>query len=230
MDKQMLELVSKLGSSDLCAYLTTMRQKDAECALTAALVAARAEMPVMTKDAKGAHYKYMTLDAFVNAVTPILTKHGLVLSWSSEIKEERVEVTAYLHHVDGYYLDADVTLPMAQAGRAQNAAQAVGSLLTYGKRYSAAMVLGFGTGEDDDGVASAGPSAPGPTQSFSASSTSAKSPAEMQGNPLGRPDATNPETWVETSGDEDDIPFATCGYASTRSRRSPLVSIRRIVW
>ena len=31
-------------------------------------------------------------------------------------------------------------------------------------------------------------------------------------------------------GSDDDLPFATCGYAGTRSRRSPLASVPRVAW
>jgi ERF superfamily len=86
------------------------------------------------------------------AITPILAAHGFVLSFRPGMAGDgKITMTAILSHSQGHSEEATVTLPHDSSG-SKNPVQAVGSSLSYGKRYSATSILNIRTkGEDDDG-------------------------------------------------------------------------------
>ncbi len=94
-------------------------------------------------------YKYATLDDMIAATQPALSTEGLVVSHSSEVKEGRLVVTATLYGWGGMMASV-VELPLpADSGRT-NPAQAFGGVLTYGRRYSYAALLGIPVEDDTD--------------------------------------------------------------------------------
>jgi hypothetical protein len=132
--------------------------------LAEALEAAVAEMPVwITQDAKVAagalKYKYATLKTILVTVRPILLKHGIRIrqgtnpSWTLDgggIKGRLVPVYTDLIHSESGQMDRTIVeIPVTKLD-----AQAMGSALMYGRRYSLVAALGLATDEaDDDGAA-----------------------------------------------------------------------------
>lgn len=89
------------------------------------------------------------------AITPILCEYGFVLSFrTSATSDGRIVVTAVLSHREGHEEQTSLPpLPFDTTG-SKNNVQAVGSSLSYGKRYAATLLLNIRTrGEDDDGEA-----------------------------------------------------------------------------
>ena len=137
-------------------------------ALDAALVAALNEMPDITKgkSAKvemkgGGHYSYSYADLgdVLTAVRPVLKKHGLaVLQDVTSPGSGVVAVATIIVHTSGA---RDVYGPLVMP--AGGTPQALGSAITYARRYALLAALGIAT-EDDDGQAAAKP-APEPTYS-----------------------------------------------------------------
>jgi ERF superfamily len=85
-------------------------------------------------------------------IRPLLDAHGFALSFKS-VQNGHVAVTAILSHVGGHAEDTTVNLPVDASGN-KNAVQAVGSAISYGKRYAAGMLLNLVfIGDDDDGQA-----------------------------------------------------------------------------
>jgi len=127
--------------------------------LTAALVKARAAMPRITKE-RTAHvegrtsawsYTYADLADVLDAAVPALCKEGLLLVQTPQVTERHVCVETVLLHVSTQWIGCELSLPLAGDG-----AQAIGSALTYARRYSALCLLGLmPAGEDDDGAAAA---------------------------------------------------------------------------
>jgi hypothetical protein len=93
------------------------------------------------------------------AITPILSESGFALTFRSGVSQDgKITVTGVLSHRDGHSEETTITLPHDSTG-SKNAVQAVGSSTSYGKRYTATLLLNLRTkGEDDDGKAAAGPS------------------------------------------------------------------------
>lgn len=88
-----------------------------------------------------------------DAIRPLLAQYGFALSFRVKKEADRVEVTGVLSHRDGHSEETMLSLPMDTTG-SKNNVQAIGSSVSYGKRYTATALLNITTrGEDDDGKA-----------------------------------------------------------------------------
>ncbi len=93
--------------------------------------------------------KYAELFAVLEAVTPALSKHGLVASWRlSKDEKDWLEVTCTVRHVGGHSESVSMGGP-PDAGGAKNAIQARASTVTYLERYTLKAILGVSEQEDD---------------------------------------------------------------------------------
>ena len=128
--------------------------------LYAAMMAAVRAMPVwITTDKQGAHnVKYATLKTILEEVRPILLTHGIRIrqgsdrSWPLDEgggnKGRLVPVYTDLIHAESGEVDrTTIEIPLTRMD-----AQAMGSAITYGRRYSLLAALGLAVDEaDDDG-------------------------------------------------------------------------------
>jgi hypothetical protein len=131
--------------------------------LAAALLAFQAEAPTLSKNAAGQvgsrHYKYVDLHSIVEQITPLLAEHGL--TWTTrptgthdaptltyELRWEGgpEEVVPERHH-DMISGEMPLYLPESPTS------QALGSAITYARRYALTAVLNLVADEDDDGQA-----------------------------------------------------------------------------
>lgn len=119
-------------------------------ALAAALANAQAAFPTISRDkevtvqtkAGGSYkFKYAPLDSILNAVRKPLSDNGLAIS---QLLDDG-ELVTMLMHKDGGRLSGRVALPNAEG------VQALGSAITYLRRYSIQAILGIAAEEDDDG-------------------------------------------------------------------------------
>ena len=129
--------------------------ESARAAFSAAFAAASAEFPSIPLNGKGDKNKaYALLKDIMGLTRPVLSGHGLALSFSVNSEGDRVRVTAELMHVGGHCKTTSLELPKDASG-SKNAVQAIGSSQTYGQRYTAQAILGLSLGDDteDDGNA-----------------------------------------------------------------------------
>ena len=131
--------------------------------LNAALMAAFSKMPVwITTDKPGAHkIKYATLKAILAVVRPLLIEQGIRIrqgsdrSWPMDegagMKGRLVPVfTDLIHSESGQFERTTIEMPLTRLD-----APAMGSLLTFGRRYTLLAALSLATdAEDDDGESS----------------------------------------------------------------------------
>ncbi|MCG8446504.1 MAG: ERF family protein [Hyphomicrobiales bacterium] len=92
------------------------------------------------------------------AISPVLAEYGFALSFRiGQTPEGKIAVTGVLSHRDGHH--EETTLPlMHDSTGSKNAVQAVGSSVSYGKRYTAFALLNLTSrGEDDDGRSAGAP-------------------------------------------------------------------------
>lgn len=126
----------------------------APVALLAALVAARAAIANPTKSAKNTHFgsRYATLEDVIEAVTPSLAAHGLVLTQrvSGGGTGQPYVLTTTLWHQSGECLTDTVVLNYDK-----NTPQAVSSSVTYWRRVAIKSLLCLAEA-DDDGEAASG--------------------------------------------------------------------------
>jgi hypothetical protein len=115
--------------------------------LAVALVAAQAELtnPPKTKTVHAGvkKYSFAPLPEILDAVRPVLKKHGLAVV---QLVRDRALETRVLH-TSGQWIGGAYSLP----GIVDS--QAMGSAITYARRYSLCAVLGIAGEDDEDGEA-----------------------------------------------------------------------------
>lgn len=125
-------------------------------ALAAALAKAQSSFPainrdkevtVQTKTGGSYKFKYAPLDSILAAVRAPLADNGLAIA---QLLDDGELVTMLLHK-DGARLSGRVALP-----NVGDNVQALGSAITYLRRYSLQAMLGIAAEEDDDGNRAAG--------------------------------------------------------------------------
>lgn len=133
-----------------------LRTSDSCGKLVPALVAALAKIEAARKGAENLHLKnrYADLASVLEAARPPLAEHGLaILQPASTVREDGqwiVVVTTTILHESGEWIESTLRIPSIDAR-----AQAIGSAMTYGRRYSLTSMLGM-RAEDDDGNAASG--------------------------------------------------------------------------
>ncbi|WP_144597404.1 ERF family protein [Bacillus cereus] len=126
-----------------------MNRSETITKLAEALVKFNSEVSKIAKDADNPFFKnnYATLDTIIDEVRPILFKNGLSIMQVPSGDGQNVTLKTLLLHSSGEWLESD-ELTMKPV---KNDPQAVGSCITYARRYSLAAFLSLNTGEDDDG-------------------------------------------------------------------------------
>lgn len=117
-----------------------------------ALCKAQSEFPKVLKNCVNPMFKshYADLENCLQAVRPALNKNGLFLRQVVTNGENCVCVETIIGHVSGAEISSGVlSIPVAM-GKGIGA-QAVGSAMTYAKRYSLCAFLGISADDDDDG-------------------------------------------------------------------------------
>jgi len=103
----------------------------------------------------GVQSRYALWEDVIETISPTLAKYGFALSFRTEQPEGRLRVTGVLAHCEGHAEETTLELPLDTSG-SKNPVQAVGSSVSYGKRYTAFALLNVATrGEDDDGQTAA---------------------------------------------------------------------------
>jgi hypothetical protein len=125
---------------------------NARKAFDEAVAAAKAEIPVIVKNASSHNSKYADFAAIARAVDPVLSKHGIRYRFRTQQTEKSISVTCVLTHKDGHAEENTLTGPV-DATVGKNPIQAIGSTLTYLQRYSLVQALGLAASNDDDGAA-----------------------------------------------------------------------------
>lgn len=130
-------------------------------AFDAAIAAAKSEMPIIMKtrtvDFTGktgvrTNYNFEDLASIAEAVTPVLSKHGLSYRYRTNQENGLVSVTCIIAHEDGYSEETTLSAGSDTSGN-KNSIQAIGSTVTYLQRYTIKAALGLAVADDDDGQA-----------------------------------------------------------------------------
>lgn len=138
-------------------------------AIAPALVKAQAEIKPIVKDSTNPAFrsKYTSLDAIMEVVRPVMSKHGLfvvqsVLDTIDGEHSTSITVESRVIHSSGEWIAGVVQVPVMQ-----QTSHGFGSALSYGRRYSLSALLSLASDEDDDGNGAIGQQAkqqikPGP--------------------------------------------------------------------
>lgn len=163
----LLAIISQASTNPQCdvdkmrALLDMQQQvedRHAESEFRHAMSEASGEIPQVNKrgrvslGGKGG-YSFTRWEDMDAVIRPILTKHGLSLSFTTRSAEGGMRtIIGKITHQNGRYQTAEMDLPL-DGGQGRNQLQAFGSTLSYGKRYCAEMLLNIvRCNEDTDGV------------------------------------------------------------------------------
>lgn len=115
--------------------------------LAEALSKAQGELKPAIFDATNPHFKskYATLGAIMDACKEPLSKYGLAIVQGTMTTEGRVVVETMLVHASGEWLKSSLSMRAEK-----DTAQGYGSVITYGRRYSLAAMVGIVADEDTD--------------------------------------------------------------------------------
>lgn len=160
-----IEMAVKQGASiDTLTKLFELKERaeasEARKSFEEAFAAFQAEAPRLEKskevtfgsgnNAKTA-YKYTPLDEIAKTLRPVLAKHGLTYKWRQDSDKETITVTCILSK--GIHSIENSLSANADPSGSKNAIQAIGSAVSYLRRYTLLGVLGMATGDEDtDGI------------------------------------------------------------------------------
>lgn len=124
--------------------------REEEKAFYADLAAMQPELPRVIKSKDGYEGKYAPLEDINDAIRPAMEKYGFAVFFDIKEGENCVEITTTLAHRRGHTKSLTIPLALDTSG-SKNAVQAVGSTISYGKRYGICAILNISTGDDTDG-------------------------------------------------------------------------------
>ena len=116
--------------------------------IASAFAKAQKEYPPVTKSKQGYGYKYATLEGLLDVIRPVLNKHELSVS---QFTDEYGILCTRVRHSSGQWFESRMKLKEVEAEGKRSYEQAVGSMLTYMRRYQLLAILGAQPeGQDDD--------------------------------------------------------------------------------
>ena len=115
-----------------------------------ALAGFQQECPVIHKGTTGYGYTYADLPQILEVINPLLKKHGLGFT---QMLEGTGLKTIIFHWDSGEYLESYCEIPSTSL-KGMNDFQAIGSGITYFRRYCLSSSLGVVTDKETDAAAS----------------------------------------------------------------------------
>lgn len=139
----------------LIAMQERIMAHNSRSAFNTAFAAMQGEIPAITERGKTDKGTYARLEDIIGRVRPVLQKHGFTLSHRTEWPDPKtVRVVGILRHREGHEVTSEF-LSAADTSGSKNAIQALGSAVSYGRRYTTKDLLNIvTTDEDDDGARS----------------------------------------------------------------------------
>ena len=133
---------------------TARKQSENIGELAYALSQLQGEITDPVKDQKAHKHKYATIDQVLEILRPLLKKYELSIVQLPGSAHDKVTVETVLMHKSGQWISSTIEMKtMDQAGA--NAAQNVGIIITYGRRYALTAMLGMAQVDEDGNVVAA---------------------------------------------------------------------------
>ena len=128
--------------------------RQAEQSFQIAMADMQAELPAIERNGEisirgQVQSRFAKFEDINKAVLPILQKHGFSITFETNQGQGFVSVIGVLRHKDGHKMSTMLQIPLDTSG-SKNAVQAVGSSVSYGKRYVMSALLNITTTDDDD--------------------------------------------------------------------------------
>lgn len=125
-----------------------MNKSDEIGALASALSKLQGEITDVQKEKSGYGYKYADLSQILEVARPVLSKHGLAVTQLCGSAHDKVTVETVLMHASGQWISSMIEMGV-ERGKGMSLAQAVGSVVSYARRYAFASVLGIAQTDND---------------------------------------------------------------------------------
>lgn len=184
----------------------------------AALAKAQASMAAASKDGANPHFRssYTTLAGLVDAVRGPLTSNGICWTHQPMLIDGVLCVRTKLGHSSGQHLACDVPIETGPKG----GMQAIGSAMTYAKRYGLSSLAGVASrDEDDDAETAEGRGNGGPRQGGrSPSRPPDRSPPQQRSNNGNSAPPETPETMARLAERARDAAHLTRIYEHAKSK------------
>lgn len=122
-----------------------MKKSESIKNVAGALLLFQTKMEAISKDSTNPFFKskYCSLSNILEHIQLPLAEAGLCFS---QLPDDNSLTTILIHAESGEFLEASYIMPVAK----QNDPQAVGSSITYARRYALGAILGLNIEEDDD--------------------------------------------------------------------------------
>lgn len=114
------------------------------------------EVTVTMKSGGKYKFRYATLDSVFDSCQKALAENGLAIVQCPEVDANKVTIVTKLMHKSGQWIETGLLIVSEGVNP-----QAIGSAISYGRRYAIASMLGLASEEDDDGNAAEGNDAEG---------------------------------------------------------------------
>jgi len=168
--------------------------------ISEALAKAQGEMKPAVFDATNPHFRsrYATLASIMSASREALSKNNLAVVQGTSVEADRVIISTMLVHSSGEWIKDQLSMNIVK-----DSPQAVGSAITYGRRYSLASMVGIVADQDDDaeGAESGKKETDNSIHSYGNSEKSGKGkkPEKSVGKPEGKQEPRSDVKSTETS-------------------------------
>jgi len=122
--------------------------RTAKAAFNVAFSTMQGELPTIDENGRAVmpdgkvRYTHATQEDIIEAVKPILQKHGFALRWRHQYPEGQVKTIGILSHHQGHEEEDEFQADPDKSG-GKNEIQAVASTRTYGERYTTRSLLGI---------------------------------------------------------------------------------------
>ena len=123
-----------------------------------ALLEAKRHMSAPSKNRKAVYGRYADLEAILQAVEPPLADQGLVITQHGEFNGEIPVLVTRLTHTE---VNESIESVLPLLTKKPNDPQALGSAITYARRYGITALLSVVADDDDDGNTGSGKNADG---------------------------------------------------------------------
>jgi hypothetical protein len=141
--------------SSIIDVMERLEAKRAEISFNQAMTRLQPVLPTIKHTAQIKHgdkviSTYSRYEDIDRIIKPLYSAEGFSITFNSKEGEHGITYFGTIAHKDGYSRTAELRLPADSSG-AKNAIQALGSTISYAKRYLVGMLLNLTTtGEDDD--------------------------------------------------------------------------------
>lgn len=128
--------------------------KQAEMSFNADFALMQNDLPVIEESGKLVHggkliSTYAKFEDINEQVRPVLARYGFSISFDLQFPEKACEIRCILSHREGHKITTTMTLPFDTSG-SKNNVQAIGSTISYGKRYAIMAMLNLSSTASED--------------------------------------------------------------------------------